>query len=149
MSISSDFNDFIFGRVCGDTYSYGMNRIGLELQSHLEDVITDDAGDVRGRYILPETFVGFEGHFPGNPVLPGIVTIQLVLELMAKQKAMPLRLCAISQAKFFHVISPEDRVDVCCRLQEREDGNFRVNGDVTCNNERAASLVLIVSEEKD
>ncbi|HLS70019.1 MAG TPA: hypothetical protein VK027_00005 [Chitinophagaceae bacterium] len=50
----------------------------------------------------------FQGHFPGQPVLPGVTMIQLSKELMEKHLGFSLKLNKSKQVKFLHVINPEE-----------------------------------------
>lgn len=48
----------------------------------------------------------FEGHFPGNPVLPGVCTIQVAKDLLCKAVEREYRLSKSSSIKYLGFISP-------------------------------------------
>jgi 3-hydroxyacyl-[acyl-carrier-protein] dehydratase len=48
----------------------------------------------------------FQGHFPGNPVVPGVCQVQMVKELIEKAVGMPLMLRESDNIKFLAMISP-------------------------------------------
>ena len=48
----------------------------------------------------------FEGHFPKQPVLPGVCQIQIVKELVEKAVELRLFLTEASQCKFLQMIDP-------------------------------------------
>lgn len=50
----------------------------------------------------------FEGHFPGQPVLPGVCQIQLVKELLEKALEKELFLSEASQCKFLMMVNPRE-----------------------------------------
>ena len=54
----------------------------------------------------------FGGHFPGSPVLPGVVQLQIVKELLEKHLERPLRTKAMRTSKFLQVINPKETPDV-------------------------------------
>lgn len=50
----------------------------------------------------------FNGHFPGNPVMPGVCMIQIIKELTEKATGKPLFLKVTSNIKFMAIINPEE-----------------------------------------
>ncbi len=49
----------------------------------------------------------YEGHFPGNPVVPGVCLTQLIKEVMENVEGMDLSLVYASNIKFMAVVNPE------------------------------------------
>ncbi len=49
----------------------------------------------------------FKGHFPNNPVLPGVCTMQIIKELTETIVAKPLFLSRAINVKFMALINPE------------------------------------------
>lgn len=49
----------------------------------------------------------FKGHFPGNPVMPGVCMIQIIKELTEKAVDKELFLNMSSNIKFMAIINPE------------------------------------------
>ncbi len=48
----------------------------------------------------------FGGHFPGNPVVPGVCQIQVIRELAEMAAGMPLKLTTSDTIKFLSVMVP-------------------------------------------
>lgn len=48
----------------------------------------------------------FEGHFPGNPVLPGVCLVQIIKESMETVTGQSLQLLQIQDIKFTQTINP-------------------------------------------
>lgn|SRR5574343_653056 len=57
------------------------------------------------RWTVPADHPAFDGHFPGQPVVPGVVLLAQVLELMARHVARPGSL-VLRQAKFLSMAGP-------------------------------------------
>lgn len=48
----------------------------------------------------------FKGHFPGNPVVPGVVSIQMINEILSKHLGIKLMTSSALNIKFSAMISP-------------------------------------------
>jgi 3-hydroxyacyl-[acyl-carrier-protein] dehydratase len=51
--------------------------------------------------------VVYSGHFPGHPVTPGVIQLQIVHELSERHFRRSLRLLTMSQSKFLEILNPE------------------------------------------
>ncbi|RKR14492.1 3-hydroxyacyl-[acyl-carrier-protein] dehydratase [Maribacter vaceletii] len=65
----------------------------------------------------------FKGHFPGNPVMPGVCMIQIIKELTEKATGKQLFLSVSSNIKFMAIINPEknDTLNLTLAITEVED----------------------------
>ncbi|OFY57102.1 MAG: hypothetical protein A2Y87_10870 [Bacteroidetes bacterium RBG_13_46_8] len=74
----------------------------------------------------------FRGHFPGNPVLPGACTIQIIKELLAYQLKRDLVLKKAGIIKYLSFINPEMNPQISFDLQikEGEEGLLVSNASV-------------------
>ena len=66
--------------------------------------------DFRGR--IEEDSPFFEGHFPGNPVLPAIAQLHLLLGLMRRNVSSTLSIVEIQALRLQHPIRPGDEIEV-------------------------------------
>ena len=53
-----------------------------------------------------------EGHFPGNPIVPGAVVLSETLKAIAHHLGIALSPCEIKAAKFLHPARPGDRLRI-------------------------------------
>ena len=67
----------------------------------------DDDDSTLFRINLLPGYCAYEGHFPGNPVSPGVCNIQLIKECAEWLAGRPLFLAFIDKCKFMAVISPQ------------------------------------------
>jgi len=70
----------------------------------------------------------FKGHFPGNPVTPGVCMIQIIKEIIQQVVSAPLILQSASNVKFTALINPEVNPDLKLDLEvhQIEDGLIKV-----------------------
>lgn len=71
-------------------------------------------------YFIPENFPAFEGHFPGNPLLPAVCQTGLCADALSRQTGKPLEISAVARAKFMRPVLPGARVQIT--LAPRPDG---------------------------
>lgn len=72
---------------------------------------------VRQDFSFPPEFVGFAGHFPGEPILPAVVQIGtgVVLAKSFPVKGTgPCRLEAVTRAKFLRKLKPGEIITAQC-----------------------------------
>jgi len=58
----------------------------------------------------------FAGHFPDQPILPGVCMMQIVKELLEEVTGTPTRLTKASEMKFLAVIDPNENPSVDLEL---------------------------------
>jgi 3-hydroxyacyl-[acyl-carrier-protein] dehydratase len=93
-----------------------MNKIMLQISAARLGAITRDAtGTLEGRYLFTDRFAGFDGHFPGHPILPAIVEILTVVSLVGEHSGCRQRLVAVEDAKFLIPVRPDQEILVRCR----------------------------------
>lgn len=62
----------------------------------------------------------FKGHFPGNPVTPGVCMMQIVKELTEGFTGKKLFLKSASNVKFMAIINPFETPDLTLQLDIKE-----------------------------
>jgi 3-hydroxymyristoyl/3-hydroxydecanoyl-(acyl carrier protein) dehydratase len=62
------------------------------------------------QWTVPLDHPALAGHFPGNPILPGVVLLDLALQIIAASSGIALDLCTISSAKFLSPARPGDEL---------------------------------------
>lgn len=71
--------------------------------------IIDKISDTKyvAQILLNEKHDVFKGHFPGNPVTPGVCMMQIIKELVQNITGFSLQLKSSSNVKFMALINPE------------------------------------------
>ncbi|MDR0228196.1 MAG: 3-hydroxyacyl-ACP dehydratase [Flavobacteriaceae bacterium] len=65
----------------------------------------------------------FKGHFPNNPVMPGICMIQIIKELSETVLKQDLFMEQVSNVKFMTLINPEKCADLTIEFQINQQEN--------------------------
>jgi 3-hydroxyacyl-[acyl-carrier-protein] dehydratase len=69
---------------------------------------------------IASTHPALPGHFPGRPIVPGVVLLQCVLDEAERWLGRTLSVRALPQAKFPVPLLPEQSVEVELRLTGEE-----------------------------
>lgn len=72
----------------------------------------------------------FEGHFPNNPVTPGVVEMEIVKEILSLGLEKPLKMKTMSSCKFLAILNPinVENVHVKISITEMDDAFVRISG---------------------
>ncbi|PZR15591.1 MAG: 3-hydroxyacyl-ACP dehydratase [Flavobacterium psychrophilum] len=68
---------------------------------------SNDGGKYVATIMLNKDHDVFKGHFPGNPVTPGVCMMQIIKELTQEAVKAPLIMKSASNIKFMALINPE------------------------------------------
>ncbi|MGB0886655.1 MAG: 3-hydroxyacyl-ACP dehydratase [Vicingaceae bacterium] len=71
----------------------------------------------------------FDGHFPNNPVTPGVVQLQIVKELLEKGLDKTCLLKEVGRCKFLAILNPNETPDLLITINYTilEDGLVKVS----------------------
>ncbi|MBU2515166.1 3-hydroxyacyl-ACP dehydratase [bacterium] len=64
----------------------------------------------------------YEGHFPSNPVTPGVCQIQIVKDIISRLKGKPCFLVEAKNIKFLSMLTPQEK-NVRLDLEYSEQNN--------------------------
>ncbi len=78
-----------------------------------------------GSFVVPADHPAFAGHFPGRPILPGVVLLERVIAEAERQAGAPQRVNGIPWVKFLAPLLPGDRASIRLR-RERDSVRFEV-----------------------
>lgn len=70
----------------------------------------------------------FKGHFPGNPVTPGVCMMQIIKEIAEEVLSQKLKMTSSSNVKFMAIINPEvtPELELTLDIIEKEDDTYTV-----------------------
>lgn len=81
----------------------------------------------------------FSGHFPGDPILPGIAQLEMVAEVISSLRQEKLIIGGLNRVKFRKLIRPGELLDIhAADDKNRNKYSFRV----TCRGETVCSGLM-------
>jgi 3-hydroxyacyl-[acyl-carrier-protein] dehydratase len=109
--------------------------------------------------VVPQTSTIFEGHFPGRPLMPGVLLIEamaqasgwLLIAAMEFQR-MPF-LAAVKDAKMRRFVEPGETLEIGAKIAHEgsgfamTDAEIRIAGKKTCNASITFSHVPFPNDE--
>ena len=99
-----------------------MSTATLQEKPTMNDELGANPGYEKSWYIAPNQPV-FAGHFPGNPIMPGVLVLGLLKSLLAEHSGAQVQIAAIKRQKFMRPVLPGDTL--CIRINKLDvDGEF-------------------------
>ena len=95
---------------------------------------------------VPPDSPWFDGHFPGEPVLPGVAQIGMVFDAISKARNRDLRISGVRRVRFKRMIRPGDQLKVIAAPLNQEIGAYSFR--IMIQEEAVCSGVITV-ENKD
>lgn len=107
---------------------------------------SSESCQITGDFFFDESFIGFQGHFPGFSIFPGVLLLKigaLVSELALNKRLM---ITKIHNAKFIKLVFPNQSFQ--CRVNIEQDGDgFKCKATFFRNDEQV-SIFSFSAEEK-
>ncbi len=85
---------------------------------------------VRAEITFNKNHKVFDGHFPGNPIVPGVVQIQIMKDLLERALQKKVFLNRAKSIKFLNVIKPHEVGEVLFEImfEQQSESSFKVKG---------------------
>ncbi len=66
---------------------------------------------------LNSSHIIYKGHFPGHPVTPGVIQLQIVHELLENHFSQRFKLIALPQCKFLKILNPNETSRISFKIE--------------------------------
>jgi 3-hydroxyacyl-[acyl-carrier-protein] dehydratase len=76
---------------------------------------------------IPHDHASFPGHFPENPILPGVLLLERVMSYVQSQLTTPLQRYTLMNVKFLAAVSPGDKLSVKLSDGASNEKNFTIH----------------------
>lgn len=71
-----------------------------------------EQGKIVASVVIDGNSPWFSGHFPGDPILPGIAQLKMIADLVVKSETGGLCMTGLSRVKFRKIVRPGDVLDI-------------------------------------
>jgi 3-hydroxymyristoyl/3-hydroxydecanoyl-(acyl carrier protein) dehydratase len=75
---------------------------------------------------IPADHAAFAGHFPGNPIVPGVVLLDEILYSVASARGVAPGKCSIPAVKFLSAARPGERLQLVMEPAGNEQLSFTI-----------------------
>ena len=119
--------------------------------STIDEVVQLDEGGIITRKRLNEDEPIFAGHYPGNPVFPGVLILEAVVQAARRHAEThhgPARLAEVVSVRFLSPMVPGQTLITQCRCERKDENALLVNG-LCLNGETKVAKIRILLRLED
>lgn len=117
----------------------------------VDRIIELDGDKIKTEKKLDPDLDFFRGHYPGYPIMPGVLTCEAVFQSgaillsrhMESEKGKVPVLVRIKNAKFKRMIKPGETILIEAEITERVGGAFYLSGKASVNGELAVTVKFV------
>ncbi len=113
--------------------------------SYIETKLTDD-GEIRAAVTTDDQSPWYHGHFPGDPILPGIAQLNMVTTTISKVLQKELVLQSLGRVKFKQLIRPGEILNIHA-VNGKNQNNYSFT--ITCKHQEVCSGRLVLTLKKE
>jgi 3-hydroxyacyl-[acyl-carrier-protein] dehydratase len=118
-----------------------LTTIKEEVEQYMTS-LAKEGQTLTSRFLFPEGFIGFQGHFPEKKVLPGVCQIQCVLSSLERTYRKPVVLKEIVLAKYLAPVAPGEEITCLCSDVKEQNDEFIVKAVLSRNGAKISEFKL-------
>jgi 3-hydroxymyristoyl/3-hydroxydecanoyl-(acyl carrier protein) dehydratase len=113
----------------------------------LEEMNRSEENEISADVHVPPDSPWFDGHFPGEPILPGVAQIGMVFDAIRKARNRDLKRSSVRRVRFKRIIRPDDQLKIIAAPLKKEAGAYSFR--ILIQDEAVCSGVMTVENQKD
>ena len=90
----------------------------------LKNLKQSDSKEISADILVPPNSPWFCGHFPGEPILPGIAQLGMVLDAINQSGNRKSKISSVSRVRFKQIIRPNDHLRLIAAPRKDHAGSF-------------------------
>lgn len=118
-----------------------------DIADSLMEIRRSEDGLIEATFVFDESLSFFKGHFPQNPLVPGILQIEIVRHVAQVSLRAPLTITEVARAKFAAPLKPAEHLHLTLRLTGEGD-EFTAAGKLTVDGRMVSSINLSLHKEE-
>lgn len=113
----------------------------------IDEITIEDDNVIKGRYLFTGNEWFFQGHYPNNPIVPGVILCEIMAQtscgLLANEiKGKTPYLISIINSKFRKVVKPKDELSIKATLDMIKGPFHYINSKAYVNDNLCAECKL-------
>ncbi len=118
----------------------------MNMWSDLQDSLVaigpgSESNTCEAKFCFDPNLSMFRGHFPDNPILPGVMQVEMVHLVMVRMTGANYRIIRVKKAKFIGQVFPGDQITVHLAVKDRED-YLQVKAQLSVEGKKVGSVIL-------
>src|SRR5580693_10571305 len=127
-----------------------MNNLKEDAAAGIIEFASPREGEIEAVLVFPPGLAVFAGHFPGHPLVPGILELEMVRAAMERfWPGSHFRILSVDKAKFVREIKPGERIRLSAAFSlSSENRGLRVKAQLWVEGEKAAQIQLTMQKDE-
>ncbi len=90
----------------------------------LDNLKQSASGEVTASVEITQDSPWFSGHFPGEPILPGIAQLGMVFDAIRQSSNQSLKISGVNRVRFKRIARPNDPLQITAMPMEGDSGVY-------------------------
>ncbi|MFC1856845.1 3-hydroxyacyl-ACP dehydratase FabZ family protein [Thermodesulfobacteriota bacterium] len=105
-----------------------------------------DSEEISANIQVPPNSPWFNGHFPEEPILPGIAQLSIIFDAIRLSTSQNMRICGVRRIRFKQLIKPNDQLHIVITPQKDLPGSYAFR--IMVAEELVTSGIIMVETRK-
>ena len=110
----------------------------------LKELTRSDKNEIEADIHVPSDSPWFCGHFPGEPILPGVAQIGMVIDAIRQVRNQDLKVTGVRRVRFKQIIRPDAKLKLIAAPLKENAGAYSFR--ILVENEAVCNGVMMVEE---
>ena len=124
-----------------------MSILKAQIKKLLHHIVDHKDGKITAEISYPDDFKGFEGHFPGKPIVPAVCNVLTVLTLLELSLNQKVYLKSIISSKFKGPVGPKEELVIELRLETQSESWNKVKAFFKSKGNKIVEMLIEVTYE--